>query len=62
MRGRVFSQDMGDLESGKKADITFHVSCTAYKEVIDKVAAVIILQGALERLREMARVAGAHCG
>ena len=32
------------------------------KEVIDKVAAVIILQGALERLREMARVAGAHCG
>ena len=28
------------------------------KEVIDKVAAVIILQGALERLRELARVAG----
>lgn len=28
------------------------------KEVIDKVAAIIILQGALERLREMARVAG----
>jgi putative holliday junction resolvase len=27
------------------------------KEVIDKVAAVIILQGALERLRELARVA-----
>jgi putative holliday junction resolvase len=27
------------------------------KEVIDKVAAVIILQGALERMREMARVA-----
>jgi putative holliday junction resolvase len=27
------------------------------KEVIDKVAAVIILQGALERLREMGRVA-----
>ncbi len=32
------------------------------KEVIDKVAAVIILQGALERLREMVRVSGAHCG
>ena len=28
------------------------------KEVIDKVAAVIILQGALERLRELRRVAG----
>jgi putative holliday junction resolvase len=32
------------------------------KEVIDKVAAVIILQGALERMREMARVARVAAG
>ena len=32
------------------------------KEVIDKVAAVIILQGALERLREIARIANQGSG
>lgn len=37
LRGRVFSQEIGDMESGKKTDINFTVSCTAYKEVIDRV-------------------------
>ena len=34
LRGRLFSQETGDIQSGKKTEITFHVSCTAYKEVI----------------------------
>lgn len=37
MRGRVFDQDIGEMESGKKTDITFSIACTAYKETIDKV-------------------------
>lgn len=34
MRGRFIEQNIGDIESGKKTDIDFMISCTAYKEVI----------------------------
>lgn len=34
MRGRIFEQQAGDIESGKKTDIDFTFSMTAYKEII----------------------------
>jgi hypothetical protein len=34
MRGRLTEQDVGDIASGKKTDIDFNMSLTAYKEVI----------------------------
>lgn len=37
MRGRVFTQEVGELESGKKTEITYNISATAYKETIDRV-------------------------
>lgn len=37
MRGRLFEQEVGAIESGKKTDVDFVMSCTAYKEVVDRV-------------------------